>query len=315
MSKKIAITGALGHIGSKLIHSLNSNFPFEEIRLIDNLMTQRYSSLFDLPNNIPFTFFEEDIMDANLDLLFNDIDIVIHLAAITDMASSFGNSDEIERVNFKGTNRVIEACIKNKAKLIFPSSTSIYGSNNQSILEDSGQNDINPKSPYAQSKFNSEIALNESVITKDLNFCILRLGTIFGPSIGMRFHTAVNKFCWQANFNKPITIWETALDQKRPYLGINDAVSAIKFIISNDLFDNHTFNIVSKNFSVKDVITCLKDSIDSIEVELISTKVMNNFSFGASSEKIEKLGFKFEDNLSTQINETINSLKNSNSKR
>ena len=313
MNKKIAITGALGHIGSKFIHSLESDMIFKEVRLIDNLMTQRYSSLFNLPENIPFTFIEEDIITVDLNSIFTDIDIVIHLAAITDAASSFGNLDEIEKVNFEGTNRVIEACIKNNTKLIFPSSTSIYGSNNQSILEDSVGDDINPQSPYAESKFNSEQVLNDSLSSDDLNFCILRLGTIFGPSTGMRFHTAVNKFCWQANFNKPITVWETALDQKRPYLGINDAVSAIKFIISNDLFSNDTFNVVTKNFSVKDVISCIKNNIDSVEVELIKTRIMNNFSFGVSSNKIEKLGFKFKDDLSNQIKETIDVLKNSNS--
>jgi len=48
-------------------------------------------------------------------------------------------------------------------------------------------------------------------------------------------------------------------------------------------------------------------------VELIKTRIMNNFSFGVSSKKIKKLGFKFKDDLSNQIEETIDVLKNSNS--
>ena len=48
-----------------------------------------------------------------------------------------------------------------------------------------------------------------------MKFIILRFGTIYGVSSGMRFHTAVNKFCYQAAFNKPLTVWKTALNQKK----------------------------------------------------------------------------------------------------
>ena len=62
---------------------------------------------------------------------------------------------------------------------------------------------------------------------------ILRLGTIFGVSRGIRFHTAVNKFCLQSATNKPLTIWKTAMYQKRPYLDINDAIRCFSFIIKH----------------------------------------------------------------------------------
>ena len=62
-----------------------------------------------------------------------------------------------------------------------------------------------------------------------LRFITCRFGTIFGTSIGMRFHTAVNKFCWQAVIGQPITVWRTALHQYRPYLDLKDAVKAIVY--------------------------------------------------------------------------------------
>jgi len=311
MTKKIAITGALGHIGSKLIHSpLLANNNIKEVRLIDNFLTQRYPSLFNLPKDIKYKFFEEDINSADLDILFKDIDIVVHLAAITDAASSFGNQKEIEVVNFEGTNKVIDACVKNDCKLVFPSSTSIYGSNKDNVDADSGDEDVNPQSPYAESKYKSENILNNLSKDDELDYCILRLGTIFGPSIGMRFHTAVNKFCWQANFNKPITVWSSALDQKRPYLGINDAISAIYFIIENDLFKKETFDVVTQNFSVNDVINILKEIHKSVKIEFIDSEIMNDYSFSVSTKKIRDLGMIFEDDLQEQIKETAKILKN-----
>ena len=311
MTKKIAITGALGHIGSKLIHSpLLANSNIKEVRLIDNFLTQRYPSLFNLPKDIKYKFFEEDINSADLDILFKDIDIVVHLAAITDAASSFGNQKEIEVVNFEGTNKVIDACAKNDCKLVFPSSTSIYGSNKDNVDADSGDEDVNPQSPYAESKYKSENILNNLSKDHELDYCILRLGTIFGPSIGMRFHTAVNKFCWQANFNKPITVWSSALHQKRPYLGINDAISAIYFIIENDLCKKDTFDVVTQNFSVNDVINILKEIHKSVKIEFIDSEIMNDYSFSVSTKKIRDLGMIFEDDLKEQIKETAKILKN-----
>src|ERR1700704_5984440 len=65
-----------------------------------------------------------------------------------------------------------------------------------------------------------------------LRCVIFRFGTIAGASIGMRFHTAVNKFAWQACLGIPITVWRTALHQKRPYLSLRDAVRALAFVLA-----------------------------------------------------------------------------------
>src|SRR3990172_6195076 len=109
--KKILITVALGHIGSKLIHSIKSG-QFDEVRLIDNLLTQRYASLFNLPKGVPYTFIEDDVCTANFATLFEGIDVVIHLAAISNAAGSFENQAQVEQVNFEGTKCVAEACVK-----------------------------------------------------------------------------------------------------------------------------------------------------------------------------------------------------------
>ena len=63
---KILITGALGHIGSYIIRKLSIDFPNSKLILVDNLMTQRYSSLFDLPKNLNYKFIEADVLDINL---------------------------------------------------------------------------------------------------------------------------------------------------------------------------------------------------------------------------------------------------------
>ena len=94
--------------------------------------------------------------------------------------------------------------------------------------------------------------------TKNISFISLRFGTIVGFSQGMRFHTAVNKFSLSAITNSPITVWETAIDQFRPYLSIDDAFSSLKFIIEKNYFDNKVHNIFSKNYTVRQILFLIK---------------------------------------------------------
>ena len=85
---KIIVTGAIGHIGSYVIRDLGVFFPRAEIVMIDNMMTQRFPSLFNLPPGINYQFIEGDVSQMDLKSIFTGADVVIHLAAITDAAGS-----------------------------------------------------------------------------------------------------------------------------------------------------------------------------------------------------------------------------------
>ena len=60
---KILVTGALGHIGSRLIRELPVSFPEAQIVMIDNMSAQRYCSLFDLPREGNYSFVEGDVLE------------------------------------------------------------------------------------------------------------------------------------------------------------------------------------------------------------------------------------------------------------
>ena len=308
MNKRILITGALGHIGSKLIHLIKPG-EFEEVRMVDNLSTQRYVSLFNLPEGVNFTFIENDILDADMMAITKDMDAVIHLAAITDAPSSFKRREEVELVNYQGTNRVAQACIENGARLLFPSTTSVYGQQSEVVDETCSIEELKPQSPYAEYKLKSEQMLQEMGMNQGLKFVSFRFGTIFGTSIGMRFHTAVNKFCWQAVMGQPLTVWKTAMDQKRPYLGVSDAVNAIRFVIEKDLFDGEIYNIVTSNSTVKDITDRITECIPEAVIELVDSEIMNQLSYHVLANRFEKWGFSFEDTIHSGIEETINLIK------
>jgi UDP-glucose 4-epimerase len=302
---KILITGALGHIGSGLIHSIRPG-DFDEVILLDNLSTQRYCSLFNLPRDVPFRFIESDIRTANLSALFQGMDAVVHLAALTDAANSLDRRDEVMDINLEGTRRVAEACLQNGCRLFFPSTTSVYGV--QSGLVDETCSELKPQSPYAESKLAAEQLLLKRN-TVGLNVVICRLGTIFGPSIGMRFHTAVNKFIWQAVMGQPLTVWTTALNQKRPYLDLNDAIAAIRFVLTNPDLSEPLYNVVTVNSTVQDILDTLRKHVKNFEVQLTDSPIMNQLSYEISANRFAIAGFVVRGDLDRGIAGTIEQLK------
>jgi UDP-glucose 4-epimerase len=306
---RILLTGALGHIGSRFIHSLHSG-DFQEVVLLDNLATQRYCSLFNLPAGVRFRFVEADVLTAELVQLFAGIDVVIHLAAITNAAGSFEIQDQVENVNFTGTERVAQACLATGSKLLFLSTTSVYGTQNEVVDENCIAEELKPQSPYATSKLRAEHLLQELGEIAKLQFGIFRFGTICGTSIGMRFHTAVNKFCWQACLGEPITVWRTALHQKRPYLDLGDAVRAMMFIIKSQIFDNQVYNVLTENATVHQIVEIIHQRVPTLQIEFVDSKIMNQLSYHVSREKFASLGFEFQSNLTQGISDTITLLQN-----
>ncbi|OGV72806.1 MAG: nucleoside-diphosphate sugar epimerase [Lentisphaerae bacterium RIFOXYB12_FULL_65_16] len=306
---KLLITGALGHIGSRLIHSLRPG-DFEEVCLVDDLSSQRYCSLFNLPPGVPVRFVQADVCATDLRPLTAGIDVVIHLAAITDAAGSFSNAEEVERVNFAGTQRVAEACAASGCRLLFPSTTSVYGTTASVVDEAGPETDLKPQSPYAASKLRAEVLLQAMGREAGLRHTICRLGTIFGTSPGMRFHTAINKFAWQACTGQPLTVWRSAMQQMRPYLDVRDAVRAFSFIVQTNRFDRETYNLVTVNTTVSEIVAEIRGHIPDLSVEYVDSPIMNQLSYEVSAEKFRRLGFEFSGNLREGIEQTVSWLRN-----
>ena len=307
---KLVITGPLGHIGSRLIHSLTPN-EVSEVILIDNLSTQRYCSLFNLPQGISWEFIEADVTSRKFELenVFAGAGAVIHLAAVTNAAESFEIANEVERVNFFGTQRVARAAAHVGSPLIFISTTSVYGVSEGVVDEACAPGQLQPQSPYAKSKLQAEQFITELGESLNLRFFIGRFGTIYGASIGMRFHTAVNKFVWQACMGQPLTVWQTALNQKRPYLDLHDAVRALKFIVAHDLFDKRTYNVLTNNLTVREIVDTIREFVAEVKVELVETRIMNQLSYTVDCSRFRSRGFEFEGDLRSGVGESIAQLK------
>ena len=112
--------------------------------------------------------------------------------------------------------------------------------------------------------------------------------------------------------SQKITVWKTALNQKRPYLELDDAINSIIFIIENNLFNGEIYNVVSCNVTVNNIIKIIKKNVKKLEIEYVENEIMNQLSYHVSNKKIISKGFEFSGDLEVGISETINILKNFN---
>ena len=229
---------------------------------------------------------------------------MIHLAAVTDPAR-FGRQELVERVNLEGTERVARACIKTGSPLFFPSTTSVYGTSGDLVSEDGPERDLIPQSPYADSKRRGERLLAALGRAEGLRFVVCRFGTIFGVSPGMRFHTAVNKFAWQACAGRPLSVWRSALLQQRPYLDLGDAVSALLFILRRRLFDRQTYNVLTVNTTVAAIVDGIRLHVPDLRIRYVDSPIMNQLSYTVSGEKFKALGFESSGSLPAGIEATV----------
>jgi nucleoside-diphosphate-sugar epimerase len=303
---KFLVTGGLGHIGSGLIREYSKRDDIERIVVVDNFLTQRYCSLFNLPNNIKYKFIEGDVRDQGvIDSAMKGIDVVMHLAAITDAPSTINNKEETIAVNLYGTERVLKtAAAFGVRKFIFPSTTSVYGEAEGIVDENTSQNELKPSTPYAESKLEAEKIVIEANGKNEIETIVLRNGTIFGTSIGMRFHTAINRFVYQAAMNKPLTVWDSAIKSKRPYLGLNDAMRAWRFAEENAK-PGEIYNVLTENFAMGEIIEAIRKIKPEVKIEITKSPVLNQKPYEVSCQKFLSLGFKFEDNLEDCLRESF----------
>jgi UDP-glucose 4-epimerase len=303
----LLITGCCGHIGSHLVENINKIKKIKKTIVIDNLSSTNINSLFNNKKVNNIKYYHRDLRQKNSLKDFKSIDYVIHLASMTNAASSFNRRKEMYSNNLDCMKNIINFCIKNKSKLVHISSTSVYGKQTSLVDENCEEKFLKPQSPYADIKLIEEKMLKK--FNKKLKYITFRFGTISGVSKGMRFHTAVNKFCLDASINQPISVYKTALHQYRPYLSLNDAFKLFKFTIENNFFKNDIYNALSENFTVKQILDKIRKYNKNIKIRFVDSPIMNQLSYHVSKNKLKKEGLILNNKIENDIKQTLNILK------
>jgi UDP-glucuronate 4-epimerase len=252
MANRILITGSAGFIGSNLADSLLKSG--NDVLGIDNFdafyeRKIKEGNIREAIQNRAFRFMEGDIRDASfLNSCFEEFkpDLIIHLAAKAGVRPSIANPREYYDVNVSGTLNILEAMRKSKVtKMIFASSSSVYG-NNKKVPFSEADNVDNPISPYAATKKAGELLCHTYHHLFNFEIFCLRFFTVYGPR--QRPDLAINKFSRAILSGQPIPFYGDGSTQ-RDYTHIYDIVQGINCAITNlkgyDIFNLGESNTIS----------------------------------------------------------------------
>jgi nucleoside-diphosphate-sugar epimerase len=263
---KILITGGAGYIGSTLVAELlQSGY---RVVVVDDLWFGG-ESIAPLMQFDRFSFYKRNVgEDDSISDLLDDVDCVVHLAAIVGYpACEKAGREFVWKINVEATKKVYNAANDAGIKrMIFASSYSNYGEskNGEMVTEESP---LYPKSSYAESKIAAERFLLDQTDKTTSTVC-LRLSTVFGFSPRTRFDLIINQFVLDAFVNGKLTLYQE--DFKRSFVHVRDVVKAIHVIIEapDNLIRNQVFNIGSErlNFSKKELLDLIKKQLPNLIV-------------------------------------------------
>ncbi|NKD37697.1 NAD-dependent epimerase/dehydratase family protein [Enterococcus casseliflavus] len=240
---KILVTGSCGfigyHLSKKLLESDNIVVGIDNINdyYDTNLKMKRLSFLEKEKN---FTFKKVDLVESDLldDLFLNEkFDIVINLAAQAGVRYSIENPKAYLDANLIGFFNILEACKKHSiSKLIYASSSSVYGGNDKVPFSEDDQVD-RPVSLYAATKKSNELLAYSYSSLYKMKTIGLRFFTVYGE-LG-RPDMAYFSFTKNISEGKKISLFNNG-NMSRDFTYIGDIVESINYLLDENL-DNKIF--------------------------------------------------------------------------
>ena len=239
--KRIFITGGTGFIGSHLVERIADD---NELILYDTLHRNALSYT-NLAKNKNVTIAKGDVLDSeSLSKHMEDIDIVIHLAAIAGVGAVESMPTKTLNINLFGTHNVLEQCRKKGIKRIITFSTSeVYGPYIYQASED-GMTTLGPigqpRWNYAMSKLAAEFLVHSYHVEYGIKFTSVRPFNVYGPrQIGVG---AVHNFIVNALKNQPLVVHKPG-SQVRSWCYVSDLIDAMDAILTNKKAEGEVFNI------------------------------------------------------------------------
>jgi UDP-glucose 4-epimerase len=304
---KILITGGAGYIGTPLVDLLCANPLVEKIIVYDNLSRANYNLFIGAKKEgyKKLSFFKGELLDSRrLRQALKGVDVVYHLAA--RVTTPFANADAhlFDQINHWGTAELVylleESSVK---KIIFTSSAGVYGFSAEPVDE---HTEPDPKSFYGISKLRAEEHVRR--LSDRMQTYIFRCANVYGYNRSMRFDAVINKFMFEANFEKRITIHGNG-EQSRSFIHADRIATALANVPTSDL-SGGTYNLVDKTYKVMDIVDEFKQLIPELEFIMINQYLsLSHLNIKRNEEVNSKLGIAYETSLKNDLTEFLRRLR------
>jgi UDP-glucose 4-epimerase len=242
-SLKVLVTGGAGFIGSHMVDRLvNDGY---DVRIIDDLSTGRIDNIQSLLSAGKVDFVKGDIRDVSLvTKSVDDVDDVVHFAALTSVPFSVKNPELTFDVNLCGTLNLIRACAQEDVgRFVFVSSCAVCGDPESLPVREEHRTD--PISPYAESKLIAErycLGFQERQLLRSV---VLRFFNVYGPRQGMNDYSGViTRFIDRVRQKEPLVIYGDG-SQTRDFVNVHDVVEAILASMKSGDAEGEVFNVGS----------------------------------------------------------------------
>jgi nucleoside-diphosphate-sugar epimerase len=298
----ILITGGAGYVGVRLANRLA--IQGHNVTVLDTFLYYNYANLDALLPNIKKV--KGNILDSKkVEKTMQGIDIIYHLAAVSNDPT--GDLDEkiTTDINVKGTEIVLDKAKKADIKqFVYASSSSVFGIQDCENVTEA----IEPKplTIYSKTKLEAE----EMVInTPDFVTTAVRPATICGVSPRQRFDLIVNALTGSAFFDKKIIVYGG--DQRRPNLTMTDMLSIYTKLlyVDKNKINGQVFNAGWENNTIHELARIVRKAAERLmhtKIPIIREKTTDNRDYHISSQKIEKvLGFYPKRVIATMVKQLI----------
>lgn len=307
--KSILITGGMGYLGGRLIQELKSSGLKKHILVGSRSTSNQFLVKDDI--NLVYTDWKSQ---SNLDFICQNMDIVIHLAAM-DAKNSIADPVGALEVNGVGTARLIQAAIKSNVKrFIYLSTAHVYGS----VLVGNINENTFPKPihPYATSHKAGEDVVQAAGMSGEIETIIIRLSNCFGAPA----HEDVN--CWsllipdlcrQAVTQRKIVLSSSGV-QRRDFIPITDACRAIIHLseIPKNKLKSYIYN-VGGNYAptileIAKRIQLRYKILFDFDLEISAQPILTSHTseiFNYKTDLLFKTGFKFKNTFDSELDRLL----------
>ena len=225
---KVLVTGAAGFVGSNLVDSLLSDG--NEVFGIDNFCTGSPANIAHLAGSTNFTFLDRDIITGLGDFESIKFDQVYHMASPASPPRYMELAIETMHVNTTATELLLKHATKNGSRLLFASTSEIYGDPLEHPQHENywgNVNPIGPRSVYDEAKRFGETLLSHFHRSEDTDTLIVRIFNTYGPHMDPDDGRVVSSFIRDGIKGKPFQVFGDG-EQTRSFCFVSDLVAGLR---------------------------------------------------------------------------------------
>lgn len=258
---KYLITGGSGFIGSHIVKKLLEEG--NEVAVFDNLSSGKAKNLQEFENNSNYSFIKGDVTnkDSLKSAMVKNIDVVYHLSAIVGVNQYCMDPLKVVDVNIIGTRNMLELAVKNNIKVVFSSTSEIFGKNPNTPWPEDGDRVLGSTKidrwSYSSSKAMCEhmiFAMNKNL---GLPAVIVRFFNVYGPKQPPYF--VISQSIYKILRNEEPILYDSG-KQTRCFTFVEDIVTGTILAERSEKAEGHAFNIGSnKETSVRDAVEKIID--------------------------------------------------------